>query len=238
VPTLGQDEVHVWIVPVTVGDAEAVEGFETLALAERARASRLRSEVARRCFVQRRASLRAILAGYLGVAPRQVGFAVNEYGKPSLILPRTSGQLSFNAAQSGTVAVIAVARSGRIGIDVERLRPLAGAESIATRFFAAGEAATILGLHPRDRIGEFFRMWTRKEAVVKALGGGLSIPLDAFEISLQPRELPEILRWDIPGAGPVPLRIYDLEIAEGYVGALAVDREPRVCQGFGTPDSA
>jgi 4'-phosphopantetheinyl transferase len=229
-PDLRQDEIHVWMVAVTTRDVEDVEGIETLAPDERVRASRFRSEVDRTCFVQRRAALRMIVAGYLRVAPRDVAFTVSEFGKPSVSAPRAFAGLSFNASHSGTVAVIAVARAGRIGIDVERLRPLVDAESIATRFFSAGEAAALAALHPRDRVKGFFNAWTRKEAVVKALGGGLSIPLDSFEVSLRPHEPPEILRWDIPGAAPRRWRLHHIEPAVGYVGALAVDRDASVCQ--------
>jgi 4'-phosphopantetheinyl transferase len=229
-PTLGQDEIHLWMVEVDAQDTNDARHVEILAPAERARASRFRSEVDRACFMRRRAALRMILAGYLGVAPRDVAFTVNEFGKPSVVTPRVSAGLSFNASHSGTCAVIAVARSGRIGIDVERLHPLVEAESIAARFFAANEAAALAALHPRDRVEGFFNAWTRKEAVVKALGGGLSIPLDSFEVSLRPGEPPAILRWDIPGTAGNGWRLHHLEPAKGYVGALAVDSLASVCQ--------
>jgi 4'-phosphopantetheinyl transferase len=234
-PDLGQDEIHLWTVEVDARDAEDAGNVEILAPAERARASRFRSEVDRASFMQRRAALRRILAGYLGVEPQDVAFAVNEFGKPSIVAQQASAGLSFNASHSGTVALIAVARLGRIGVDVERLRPFVDAESIATRFFAAGETAALAALRPRDRVEGFFNAWTRKEAVVKALGGGLSIPLDSFEVSLRPREPPEILRWAIPGTALQRWRIHRIEPAVGYVGALAVDREVSVCQCWSWP---
>jgi 4'-phosphopantetheinyl transferase len=229
-PALGEGEIHLWMIEIRAQDVDDARHAEYLAPAERARAARFRSEADRACFVQRRAALRMILAGYFGIAPRDVAFTVNEFGKPSVSAPRAAGGLSFNTSHSGTVAVIAVARSGRIGIDVEQLRPLVDAESIAARFFAAGEAAALAALHPHDRIAGFFNAWTRKEAVVKAVGGGLSIPLDSFEVSLRPHEPPEILRWDIPGAAPQRWRIHHIEPAPGYVGAMAVDREANVGQ--------
>jgi 4'-phosphopantetheinyl transferase len=234
-PTLGRDEIHIWIVPVTARDPADVNGIETLAPIERARASRFRSEADRACFLQRRAALRMILAGYLGLAPQDVAFAVNEFGKPSVIAPEGSAGLSFNTSHSGTVAAIAITRLGRIGIDVERLRHLSEAESIAARFFTANEAAALAALSPEDRVEGFFNAWTRKEAVVKALGGGLSIRLDSFEVSLRPREPPAILRWDIPDADPQRWTLHPLEPAAGYIGALAVDREGSVCQCWKWP---
>jgi 4'-phosphopantetheinyl transferase len=227
-PALGNDEIQIWIVEVGAPDVDNARHAEILAPAERTRAARFRSESDRDCFIQRRAALRMILAGYLGVAPRDVAFTANEFGKPSVVAPPASAGLSFNASHSGTVAAIAVARAGRIGIDVERLRPMADAASIAARFFAAAEAAALAALEPHDRVEGFFNAWTRKEAVVKAVGRGLLIPLDAFEVSLRPREPPAILRWDIPDAAPRQWRIHHIEPAAGYVGALVVDRAANV----------
>jgi len=227
-PNLGQDEIHVWIIAVTARRVGDVEGIETLTPAERARASRFRSELNRTSFMQRRAALRMILAGYLEVAPRDIAFTLNEFGKPSVDAPQGSAAFSFNTSHSGTVAMIALTRSGHIGIDVERLRPLVEAENIAAHFFTPNEAATLAALDPRDRVEGFFNAWTRKEAVVKALGGGLSIPLNSFEVSLRPREPPEILRWDIPSLAPQQWRIHHLDPVLGYVGALAVDCEASI----------
>lgn len=229
-PILRRDEIHVWIVPVIARGPADVNGIEALAPTERVRASLFRSEVDGACFMERRAALRTILARYLEIAPRDVEFTVDEFGKPSVIVPDGSAELSFNASHSGTVAAIAITRLGRIGIDIERLRPLPEAESIAARFFTANEAVALAALSSEDRVNGFFNAWTRKEAVVKALGAGLSIRLDSFEVSLRPREPPAILRSDIPDADPKRWTLHQLEPAAGYVGALAVDREVSVCQ--------
>jgi 4'-phosphopantetheinyl transferase len=225
---LGPDEIHVWVVEIAAPDAEVARQAEILAPAERVNAARFRSEVDRDSFVQRRAALRVLLGGYLGAAPRDVTFAVNAFGKPSVAAPHASAGLSFNSSHSGTVAVIAVARAGRLGIDVEQLRLLPDADGMAARFFTAGEAAALAALQPHDRVAGFFNAWTRKEAVTKAVGGGLSIPLDSFEVSLRPREPAEILRWNIPGEAAHGWRIHHIEPAAGYVGALVTDRETRV----------
>jgi len=229
-PALERDEIDVWIVDLAARDAGDITSARILAPAERERASRFKYEVDRSCFIQRRAALRMILSEYLGVAPQSIAFTENEFGKPSVVTPQAAAGLSFNASHSGTLAVIAVARSGRIGVDVERLRPLVEAESIAARFLATGEAATLAALHPHERTEGFFNAWTRKEAVVKALGGGLSIPLDSFEVSLRPGEPPAILRWDIPEAAQTHWRIQDLDLPEDYVGALVTDSGATVCR--------
>jgi 4'-phosphopantetheinyl transferase len=180
--------------------------------------------------VRRRAVLRVILGAYLGVAPSAVTYTVNEFGKPAVIASATCCGLSFNASHSEGVALIAIGRSVRVGVDIERLRPVAEAESIAGRFFARNEAAALLCLPPRDRVQGFYNAWTRKEALVKALGSGLSTPLDAFEVSVRPGEAAAIVRMDIVGEAAQGWRLHHMEPAVGFVGALAVDRDSTVCQ--------
>ena len=220
VPRLADDEIHVWTVGIdgqVNGDAASVG---ILAPAERARASRFRSGMDAACFIQRRTALRKILGAYLGVAPQDVVFALNEFGKPSVAAPQTGLDLSFNTSHSDGLALITVSRSIQIGVDLERLRKVEG-PAIAARFFAANEAASLAGLGADDQVEGFFNAWTRKEAIVKALGRGLFIPLDSFEVSLRPREPVAILRWNIPGAAAEEWRICDLKPTAGYVGALA-----------------
>lgn len=219
--------MHVWLVALAA--ETRAEAVEMLAPSERDRAARFATDTARNNFIQRRCALREILAGYLGIEPRDLAFSTNAFGKPSLIAPSAGATLSFNASHSGTIAAIAVATSGRIGIDVEQLRPLVDAEQIAARFFAAGESATLAALRPRDRVEGFFNAWTRKEAVVKALGAGLSIPLDAFEVSLRPSEPPAILRWDIAGEDASGWRLRHFDAVADHVVALAVDFDATAC---------
>ena len=230
VPCLADDEIHIWTVKIDGQGNGTARSAEMLAPAERVRASGFRSEIDAARFIQRRTALREILGGYLGVAAQDVAFAVNEFGKPSVLAPKPRPDLSFNAAHSGALALVAVGRSVQIGIDVERLRSEVEGVDIAARFFAVNEVASLAALRPRDRGEGFFNAWTRKEAIVKALGRGLSIPLDAFEVSLRPREPPVILRWNIPGDDAKRWRIHHLEPASGYVGALAVDSVTRVCR--------
>ena len=229
-PTLGETEIHVWIVETTAPYSIDITSVEFLSPAELARASKFIVDVDQTCFLRRRAALRVILAGYLGITPRDVAYSVDAFGKPAVIAPQSSTALAFNTSHSAALALIAVARSGRIGVDVEQLRPLFEAESIAAHYFAANEAAAFATLEPRERVEGFYNAWTRKEAIVKAVGGGLSIPLHSFEVSLRPSEPPAILRWDIADAAPQRWRLHHLEPVPGYVGALAVDRDVSINQ--------
>jgi 4'-phosphopantetheinyl transferase len=167
--------VHVWRVRL---DGLENHRVEALSEDERERAERLALPEDRRRFVAGRAVLRAILADALDLPPPQDGspagaglvFGYAAAGKPYLVDDR---QLRFNLSHSGAFCVIAVTRSGDVGIDVERLRPVGDPQGIARRAFTEAERAALLGCPPADREALFYRIWTRKEALLKAMGLGL-----------------------------------------------------------------
>ena len=113
------------------------------------------------------AALRAILGQYTG-AP--LDFATGEYGKPYL---PADPHLHFNLSHSHQLALVAVSRDVEVGVDVEWFRPLPACLAIAERFFPPAELAALMDALPADREREFFRLWTRIEARLKARGVGL-----------------------------------------------------------------
>ena len=95
-------------------------------------------------------------------------------------------------------------------------------QGLAERYFARAEVSALAGLPDVARNAAFFNAWTRKEAIVKATGRGLSTPLDAFEVSLAPGAPPALLRWDGAAAGRGRSQLEHLEPRARYVGALAI----------------
>ena len=118
---------------------------------------------------------------------------------------------------------------GLYGIEARAKDRELDAESIAGRYFSPAEAAALAALHQRERTEGFFNAWTRKEAVVKAAGGGLSIALDSFEVSLRPGEPAVIVSGELPGPDPGLWRIHHLEPAPGYIGALVAEQGAQPC---------
>jgi 4'-phosphopantetheinyl transferase len=134
-----------------------------------------------------RASLRIVLSRYLDVSPADVGFSYGPHGKP-LLAGRGSSPVEFNLSTSGDVCLIAVSRTGPVGIDVEKVTPLPDAGRIARRFFNTAEAEA-LGPDDGADVRRFLRYWTAKEAYAKGVGTGLSLPL--AEIAVPPELEPE-----------------------------------------------
>jgi len=163
-------EVHVWSAGVDRPEYELAWFSRLLTPEERARADRYRFAGARDRFVVRRALRRWVLARYLGADPATIVFTAGTHGKPELA---DEGDLRFSESESCGLALIAVARGAEVGVDVERVRPVNGAEQIVERFGTPAEREAYERLGPEDRHRGFLRWWTAKEALVKALGSGL-----------------------------------------------------------------
>ena len=220
------DEVHVWRFPLDLDEARLGQLEATLSDDERARADRFRGAALRQRFIAGRGTLRAILAGYLEIAPARVAFVYGTHGKPALA--RQTG-LEFNLAHSADVACCAVGWGRSVGIDVEAVRPMDNAERIIGRYFTPREQAEFLAHPVAERLSAFYRGWTRKEAFLKATGKGLAAALDSFEVALgsdagSSRSLLLRAGDDPDEAGRWTLR--DLDAPPGFAAALAVAGQP------------
>lgn len=173
--------------------------------------------VVRDRFTIARATLRLLIAGYLGIRPGAIEFTYGPRGKPGLA--RTD--LTFNLAHSEDLAVYGFARGHEIGIDVERVREIPEMDRITGRFFAPEECAALASLPPRDRAQAFYLAWTRKEAYVKAVGDGLHIPLDSFSVTLRPAEPARLIGFDSGSKLAGDWNLHHLEPESGFVGAVA-----------------
>ena len=119
------------------------------------------------------------------------------------------------------MALYAFTLDCELGVDVEQLRDLDDPESIAARFFSTAETSELLSLKPDERGLAFFRCWTRKEAYVKAIGEGLEIPLDSFQVTLLPDAPARFVQMASHLGTASDWTLHHLELAPGYVGALA-----------------
>jgi 4'-phosphopantetheinyl transferase len=110
-----------------------------------------------------------------------------------------------------------------VGVDLEELKPVADFAGIAERFFSPAENRALLALPAESRDAAFFTCWTRKEAYIKAVGEGLSIPLDSFDVTLAPGDPPRLLATRAEPGGEMRWSLHELHPGPGFVGALAVE---------------
>ena len=152
---------------------------------ERERLDRLGRTRAARRYAARRTALRVVLGAVLGEEPERVVLELGPHGKPRLA---GGHHVAFSLAHRGDTAVIAVARRGALGVDVESMRPTVSPQRLSGRFFDEREAARISALTPQLEQAAFLRCWTAKEAVLKAIGTGLTEPLRDVVVNPDPRE--------------------------------------------------
>lgn len=170
----------VWVWSLDVPD----ETFEVLSAllnaAERSRAARFFNlEHARRWTVCR-GQMRQILGHVAGIAPVDIVFSEEAYGRP-YIADAARAMPSFNLSHTDGYATLAVSADVRIGVDIETIRPLSADEMAWP--LSQVEHAIVEAAPDTSRFETFFRFWTLKEAFIKAVGKGVSLPLEDFDIS-------------------------------------------------------
>lgn len=202
--SLPDNEVHVWAVSLDVAENIVTQLSSSLSTDERQRASCFRFEVDRRRFIVARGKLRQLLARYVAQSPSELAFRYGANGKPALI---NSGllQMEFNVSHSCDMAVYAFCCRRPVGVDVEELRPLSDLDQMAGQFLSPEQIARINQCSDDERFQEFYRCWTRYEAVFKCTGEGIATEMDR-----------EKAMENFNG------RVQEFEPAENFIGAVAV----------------
>lgn len=227
--TLPEEEVHVWQTSLDMPASDLAQLRRILSPDECARADRFHFEADRRRAVTGRAYLRLLLGQILDMPANELQFEYDEFGKPNL-LPGQRRALQFNVSHSGELVLIAVATGRAVGVDVEQIRTDLDPNSIAAQFFSASECEILASLPRPARYRAFFACWTRKEAYLKAKGVGLSLPLNQFDVSFLPDEEPRLLATRPDPAEAQNWRLWALDLASDYAGALAISGSGRKLQ--------
>jgi 4'-phosphopantetheinyl transferase len=217
VPALHRGAVHVWRLDLDRLHRSDTGLAAVLTEAERERAARLHRPVDAERFIAGRASVRRLLAAYLGCATSAVRLTAGPHGKPAL---EDGAGLEFNLSHAEWLGVLAVTEVGSVGVDVERIGPVPELQAIADRFFTEREAAELRSATPRRRERLFHGLWTRKEAYLKALGGGLSIPLRSVDLTVSGP--PRVLAIDGDPAAGREWTLRELRPEPGFRGSVAV----------------
>jgi 4'-phosphopantetheinyl transferase len=215
------DDVKVWRVRLDAPapahahahDDDDAAAASVLSEDERARAARFKFDRDREAYVRAHAALRAIVGRALGVAAGEVEFTFGPHGKPRV------GALELNLSHAGALALVALGPRP-LGVDVERTAPIdpPGPHEVAVQYFSPAERAELA--RAADPLAAFYRVWTRKEAFLKATGEGLSRPLDSFDVSAGAGAALVATRPDRDEAARWVM--IDLAVPAGYAAALCV----------------
>jgi 4'-phosphopantetheinyl transferase len=214
---LALDEVHVFLADLDAPLAGHLSPL--LSEDETERAKRFVFPRGRNNFIVARGLLRKLLAGYLQCLPNELRFVYGPKGKPAL----PGNPIRFNLAHSHQRVLYGFSRDRELGIDLEYVDRKVEYERLAERFFAPSESAGMCGLAEEPGKEAFFRCWTRKEAYIKALGDGLSIPLDQFTVSFGPDEPAALLTNNMAAEECARWSMHSLAIETDYIAALVVE---------------
>lgn len=214
VPPLDRDVIHIWRLPID--ETLIPKFFPGLTPEEQTRAARFRFPRDRAQFVGVRGWLRLLLGRYLDRRPNDLTFRHGPEGKPRLDADRP--ELHFNVSHTPGFGLLAFSRGREIGVDVERLDSGVDLLELAATCFSPVELDAFHAAPPVRRTNEFFRYWTAKEAYIKALGGGMSIPLQEFSVVLRS----DHPRWEVIRKEESPsLSVHEVAVPEGFAGAVA-----------------
>lgn len=218
---LSLGEIHVWVAGLDAPPPMLAAYRRLLAADEIERASRFRFDHLTARYVTGRGILRLLLGRYLQAAPETLRFRYGAHGKPELDTPAPS--LAFNLAHSHNLAVYALALAPRIGVDVEQMREVHERDQIAGRFFSARESMALAALPDEQRSEAFLLCWTRKEAYLKALGAGITYPLDCFSVSLTPGQPAVLLEGAEEYCAGQPWTLLSFAPTPHFQAAVAVE---------------
>ena len=171
-------------------------------------------------YIVSRGSLRKILSDYIQIDADSINFLYTEFSKPFI----ENSKINFNLSHSGNWCFIVISLIKDIGIDIEKIREIEDVLKIAERYFALEEYEHLKKFKSTEQINEFFRIWTFKEAFIKAIGEGLSFPLKNFSVISDNINSPVLNLYENKDESEF-WKLYPLECQNGYYSSLAVKAE-------------
>lgn len=207
------------VVQVHLRDLSLLEETDAvLSLSERRRAAEFLNTVARERFVKSRTVLRCLLGEHLGLRPDDVPIRLDAWGKPQLGPPFS--EINFNLAHAEHLCLFALVCGHAVGADLEQVRERPGLNGVSARLFGPEEHKALMETPAGDFNAAFYRTWTRREAVIKALGLGLGVAPDEVSVPVSAASRP----WSLKAGGVLQTSwlTSDLEGVPGFCAALAV----------------
>jgi len=228
-PDLGERDIHIWYLPLSIDDHRLEQCLQVLAYEETERAAKFAFPFLRQRYIAAHGMLRLILGSSLNRDPAGLSFRTGDHGKPFLI----GDELQFNLSHGSEHGLLAVTRNTEIGVDIEGMSRKVDTGGIAERFFSKSEAGELFSLNADQQRHGFFNLWTRKEAWLKATGIGISEGLNKVEFNCRPGDPARLLRINGQAEQAENWHISTFSTpAEEFIGSVAIETEPSQIQFF------
>ena len=217
------DQVHIWRAPLDYSESKVNLLIKYLSKEEIERANRFYFEIDRMQFIIRRGILRQIISKYLEIDPRNLQFECNRFGKPFLITDSPKHDLKFNMSHTKNMAIYCIATQKDVGIDIEYILRDINIQPIIDRFFSQNERMFIQKTAIDKRKETFYKIWTRKEAILKVLGKGISYPLEMIDVPYEKNNF----TFSVNGSGnqgyEASFYVQDFLPAINYKASIAIE---------------
>ncbi len=218
-PRIRTGEIHIWRILLDPSREKTSSNRRVLSQSENRRADRYIRDIDRFRFISGRSAIRTILGQYLNIKASKIKMLTNPQGKPFL---KESSNLRFNLSHSENYAVLAVTKIYPIGIDLEFTHAIKEMNTLVMQYFSTNEIEQYRSLPEDLQIKGFFNGWTAKEAFVKALGKGFSLPLNQFSLSLIPDKPVVLITSNLDSISQRQWTFFRLEPINGSICTVAV----------------
>jgi 4'-phosphopantetheinyl transferase len=206
--------LRLWLCPLHEAPTQTQQGW--LDTVELARAARFMYDIRRRRYLAAHVALRGLLGAALEQAPHLLRIEPDEHDKPQLV---GHAGWQFNLSDSDDWALVGLQQGAPLGVDVEVRRTLDDARALAERLYTPAERAAVLDMPAGpEREAVFLRVWTRKEACLKAVGLGLRLAPSSFEAGAQ--EAPVVAHLATP-AGTMAVEVVSVPTGIDAFAAVA-----------------
>jgi len=227
------NNVHIWNVEANFTENQIESFIDFLSFDEKKRASKFKFPKDRQVFVVARGMLRYLSGFYLKEHPKTIEFKYSEYGRPSFL---QDFRINFNVSHSGNRIIIGFSKEQIIGVDIEKIKSDFAPLDLAKNFFSTEEVKALSQTKEPEMFQAFYRCWTRKESFIKAVGEGLSYPLDSFAVTMDDDHKARFLKIDNTKDSKKDWRLHSFVPAEGYIAAITTDGHPKKIEYFDAND--
>ena len=214
---MDEHRIDLWFGKIKANEEDYLYFRQFLDQSELQRVEQFTNRSARVAYTESRGRLRLLLGEKLDCDPKSLRIQKTGDGKPNLA---DYPNFAFNQSHSGDKLIIAAGFGCLIGVDIEIIKPRYNLPGLVEKCFADEEQAYWWRTPEQEKLAEFYKFWTRKEAFVKAVGKGISLGMNTFAI--HPYNPNKLLKLPAVYGAAEEWQLSDLDVSSNYCGALAV----------------